>query len=330
MNDCDAILQALRGKKRVLVATHVNPDGDAIGSVAAFAHVALHLGAQARLLLVTGLPDFLAWLPLPCPWVRTVGELDGWTPDLVAAVDCGDAKRTGPELEGFFSGTALPEGWENADSVNIDHHLHNPRFAAHNWTDHTRSATGEMAGLLAERAGLTLAGDLGQAVYLALVSDTGNFSFSNTTPDTFAMAARIAAAGLNVAEFTAVYENTWTLARMHLWGRLFSEVTLHAGGAVACCAAPKAYLDELGLKKADLDGFAAWLRRLRGTRVGLFVREDEPSLCKISLRSMGDVDVRAVAAHFGGGGHAAAAGAEIALPPDEAVRAVLAELEKAL
>jgi phosphoesterase RecJ-like protein len=309
----------------------VNPDGDAIGSVAAFARIAQHLGADVRLLLVSGLPDFLSWLPLPCPWVRTVAELGDWVPDMVAVLDCGEAGRTGPELTAFLNGTGLPAaGWKDADTVNIDHHLHNPCFATHNWTDHTRSATGELVGLLAERAGLELGGDLGQAVYLTLVSDTGNFSFSNTSADTFAMAARIIGAGLNVGDFSSRYENTWTIARMHLWGRLFSEVTLHADGAVACCAVPKSYLDELGLKKADVDGFAAWLRRLRGTRVGLFVREDAPSHCKISLRSMGDVDVRAVAAHFGGGGHAAAAGAEIFLPPDEVVRVVLAELEKAL
>ncbi len=323
----DSIAAALQSKKRVLVATHVNPDGDAIGSAAAMAHTALHHGSEARILLLSGLPGFLSWLPLPCPWVRDIAELGDWAPDLLAVVDCGDAKRTGPALNAFFSQGALPApGWEKTASINIDHHLGNPEFASLNWVDHTRSATGEMIGLLAERCGMPLTGDLALAVYLALVADTGGFSFSNTSADCLSMAARIVAGGLDVASFTNRYENVWSLARMRLWGRLLGEVTLHADGAVACAIVPKAYLEESGLGRSSLDGFAAWLRRLQGVRVGLFVREDEPSLCKISLRSMGDVDVRTVAVHFGGGGHAAASGTEIALPPQQAADAVLREL----
>ena len=331
----ESIARALKGKKRVLIATHVNPDGDAIGSATALSHVALHMGAETRIFLVTGLPDFLSWLPIPCPYVTTLAGLDEWTPDLLAVVDCGDAKRTGPELEALLTKGIPPEsargsGWDKVESINIDHHLSNPEFATHNWVEPKRAATGELVGMLAEHLGIALTGDLAMAVYLALVADTGNFTYSNSGPECFAMAARIIGGGLDIAAFTSRYENTWSIGRMHLWGRLMSEVTLHMNGAVACSVVPKKYLDESGLRKSDLDGFAAVLRRLRGVRVGLFVREDAPGLCKISLRTMGDVDVSTVAALFGGGGHAAAAGAEVSLPPDEAAKIILEELAKVL
>ena len=163
-NSLASALAALRNKKRVLVAAHVNPDGDAIGAAAALARVAMTLGSDCRLLFTTGLPDFLLWLPLPCPWAHTLEDLNGWAPDLVAAVDCGDARRTGVLEDFFLGGQAPAPGWEQAETLNIDHHLGNPLFAKYNWTDDRRSATGEMIGHLAVHLGLTRAGDLGQAV----------------------------------------------------------------------------------------------------------------------------------------------------------------------
>ena len=330
-NSLESVAAALRGKKRVLITAHVNPDGDAVGAAAALAGVVMRLGSECRLFFATGLPNFLLWLPLPCPWVYSVEELSGWTPDLVVAVDCGDAHRMGV-LEDFFTKAVIPApGWENAETANIDHHLGNPLFAKYNWADHSRSATGEMIGLLGESLGMRLEGDLGLAVYLALVSDTGNFSYSNTHKDTFAMASRIVSNGLEVGAFSALWENNWSLNRMHLWGRLLEEITLHAGGAVACGIAPRGYLEELGLKKYDLDGFASWLRKLKGVRVGLFIREDGPGLCKMSLRSMGgDIDVRSIAARFGGGGHAAASGAEVRMEAHALAAVVISDLEELL
>jgi phosphoesterase RecJ-like protein len=311
------------------VTTHDNPDGDAIGSAAALAHVARAGGCDSRLLLSTGLPEFLSFLPLPCPWVRTLEELEDWVPDLAAATDCGDAFRTGLLKDFFLTRRPPAPGWETAVTLNIDHHRDNPLFAVHNWADERYPATGMMVGLLAEHLDIPLAGDLGWAVYLSLVADTGNFTFANTDAESFAMAGRIVRNGLQVADFSQKYENSWTMERMRLWGRLLSEVTLHKGGAIACSLVPRRYLQELGLKKASLDGYASWLRRLRGVRVAVFIREDENGVCKLSLRSSG-TDVCKVAARFGGGGHAVAAGADVSMSPKSLAKAVLEALDAVL
>lgn len=325
------LIAALKKARRVLTATHVTPDGDAVGSSAALAHIALSFGAEARMLLPGGLPESFSWLDVPCPIVPDAASLGDWAPDLLIFADCGDARRAGPELEAFIREKRLPSpAWAATATANIDHHKSNPRFAGLNWVESSRSATGELIGLLAEELGLSLSGPLGEALYLALVTDTGNFTYANTTAQSLSLAARIVEAGLDVAAFTDKTENNWNLDRMHLWGRLMSEIRLHANGAVAIGVVPRRYLDEMGLSKDDLEGFASWLRRIRGVRVALFIREDGPKLCKISLRSMGTFDVREVAALFGGGGHTAAAGAELDMDPEDALNAVLAEIDKRL
>lgn len=317
--------------RRLLVASHINPDGDAIGSTLSFAHIARACGFEVRLLLVSGTPKNFRWLPQPWPAAATIEELGGWAPHVLVTLDCGDARRAGPALEAFFLKKILPApGWEHTVSINIDHHTGNPEFADINWVEPNWAATGEMVGVLAEHLGIPLTGDLAVALYLTLVSDTGNFSFANTRGSTMALAARILEQGLDIGAFTAASENNWTLERMHAWGSLMQQITLHADGKIACVIVPRALMVAGGLRKADLDGFAAMLRRIQGVQVGVYIREDEPKLCKISLRSMGDINVSAIAASFGGGGHVAAAGAELAMSPEAAKTAVLEKLLAAM
>lgn len=324
-----AIIKALGRARRVLSAAHVSPDGDAVGSALALAAIVQSLDAEARVFLPGGIPSSFSWLKSPAPVVSSLEELGGWVPELLLFADCGDAHRAGPELAALAA-KELPPGWEGLLTANIDHHKSNPMFADLNWVEPERAATGELVGLMAEELGLPLSGSLGEALYLALVTDTGNFTYANTSAGCLAMAARIVDAGLDVAGFTDRTENNWSLARMHLWGRLMGDVSLHVGGAVACCLVPRSYLEAAGLSNDDLEGFASWLRRIKGVRVAIFIREDGAGLCKISLRSMGDFDVRAVAALFGGGGHASAAGAETTMPPQQAARALLEEIERRL
>ncbi len=322
------LIQALRDASRVLIATHENPDGDAIGSTAALAHLALALGKDVRLYCVTEPPTQLSWLPLPAPLVSSFASLDGWSPDCLLVADCGDAHRAGPEMAAYCAACAgngaLPPGAPPAClTLSIDHHLGNPGFARHNWVDPGFCATGGMVAELAASLGVPLAGDLGEALYLALVSDTGSFSFSNTNAHALSLAAEIVRSGLSPADFTSKYENNWSIARMHLWGAAMSEVRMECGGSVVVSVVTGEHLERFNALPTDLENYASWLRRLEGVRVVLFARLREEGGSKISLRSMGDVDVRAVAAQFGGGGHRGAAGITMPQEPHEAARRVL-------
>ena len=324
-------IKAVLGPGAVLVATHLNPDGDALGSVAGICRVMEMTGADVRVYLPTGRPHLLSWLDLPWPVVSSLGELGDWTPRLLVTLDCGDNNRAGSELYEYFVNDRLPSAeWSNTRILNIDHHVSNPGYGHINWIEAAMSSTGEMVGHLAEHLGYELSGELGEAIYLAIVSDTGNFSFANTSASCVAMAARIVGNGLDLPAFTNKYENNWSLARMHLWGRLMAEILLHFDGRVASCIVTQSILLEYGASGEDLEGLASMLRRIKGVKAALFIREKPDGSSKASLRSMEEVDVGAAAAAFGGGGHRSAAGAELAMSPEDARSAVLEVLAKQL
>ncbi|MDR1490854.1 MAG: bifunctional oligoribonuclease/PAP phosphatase NrnA [Desulfovibrio sp.] len=332
-NAFKAVKEVLDKAGRVLIATHVVADGDAVGSSAALALIARHSGCDTRIFMRTGLPSEIPLRAMPAPVVRYCAELGDFIPDAAFFVDCGDRRRAGPEMERLILKRELPVPEDSEERrrlpltvVNIDHHAANPMFGDINLVGEKCAATAEIVGLFAEYLGLPLAGDLGEAVYYGLVTDTGNFTFANTHAGSLALGARILAAGLDVADFSKRCDNNWSLGRMRLWGTLMRGVNLFADGAVACCTVSRRLMEEFGLGNEDLEGFASWLRRVKGVRVGLLLREDGPENCKISLRSMGDFDVRAVTAVYGGGGHVSAAGATVRLPLAQAETMVLKEI----
>ncbi|CAK7060784.1 MAG: Bifunctional oligoribonuclease and PAP phosphatase NrnA [Desulfovibrio sp.] len=324
-----AVAQCVTQSKRMLAVTHTNPDGDAIGSLVAFSHAVKALGIDVRLYCDSPIPDFLDWVTYPSPPVTALAQLDGWQPDTVVFLDCADEHRAGTEMSAFVAACRQGAGSYDATLVCIDHHMANPLFADVNWVDSSMSATGIMVALLAKELGQPLTGPLGEGVYLAIVSDTGSFSFSNTNALALELAAEIVRNGLSLAEFTNKYENTWTLSRMYLWGALMREVKILCNGKIVVSVVTEAHLREYGAQKADLEGFASWLRRLKGSKVVILARAKR-SGSKVSLRSMGDVDMQAIASQFGGGGHAGAAGADMPEPPFEAANMILAATCKAM
>lgn len=321
--DVDAVARSMASAKRILAATHTNPDGDAAGSLAAIGHIASALGVESRLYCSSPIPAYLNWLNFPSPVVTSLRDLGDWRPDRVVFLDCADASRAGKEMRAFIEACREKAPvCSDIEIVCIDHHVANPHYADINWVDPTMSATGVMTGLVAKRLGLPLAGDLGEAVYLAVVSDTGSFSFGNTNASALETAAEIVRNGLNLAEFTAKYENNWNLERMHLWGALMRDVKLFCGGKVVVSVITTERLEKYRSGHSDLEGYASWLRRLQNSKVVLVVRPRGDG-SKASLRSMGDVDVQKIAALFGGGGHNAAAGIDMVLPPCEAATEIL-------
>lgn len=310
------VLEALQTHDRILIAAHANPDGDAVGASAALGWALRMLGRETLLYNETGFPDYLGWMRLPCPLLRDLSALPG-KPGLIVALDSGDAGRLGEELQ-----TLLKE----VPVVNIDHHQGNPGYgSAANWVDPAMSATGEMVGHLAEALGLSLEGALAEAVYVALASDTGSFSYGNTRASTLRMAARLLEGGLDIAAVRAKLDNNWSENKLRLWGRLMSEARILDNGKLGVSIVSRALLRECGASREDAEGFVEQLRKIRGVRVALLLREEEREgsiMTKVSLRSSGADDVRKVAAQFGGGGHKNAAGATVDLPPEKTLTVI--------
>lgn len=316
----------LRAHDNFLVVSHTHPDGDAVGATLAAAHVLKALGKQVVMYNATGIPEAYDWLGLPAPVVTRLAQLDalGFKPAACLALDCGDLARVGEELS---------EVWRSggfAATASIDHHRDNPLYADVNWVSVEAGATAQLVGELAEFLGLPLTGPLGEAVYLGIATDTGNFQYDNTSAEILDMAADIVRQGLNVGGFTDKLSNQWTLARMKAWVELLGFLETAFDERLVYVVAEREFFDRHNLPGTDYSEFSSLLRRIRGARIGMFVRAFKSGQSKVSLRSTGAVDVCKAAQAVGGGGHRNAAGVEMAVPPREALAVLLPHLEAAL
>lgn len=306
------IARILKKNDDFLVSSHVNPDGDALGSTAAMGHILAALGKRFTLYNASGLPRPFDWLPLAGP---ILAELPRPLPAWIITLDLGAPDRLGPAL---FAALARER------TIVIDHHPDNQRFGAEHWVDPAMPSVGEMMAVLARELGLALTGPLAQAVYLGMTTDTGFFTYGNTRPATFRLAAELLEGGLELERINELIRHQFTLNRFHLWGEALTTLELIMDGAVGIMRIPASLLARTGTDSQDCDNLLSFARRVRGMRVGLSLREDEPGRIKFSLRSSGEDDVQAVAAHFGGGGHRNAAGGTIFAGIEEA-RARLVE-----
>lgn len=302
----------------IVVAAHGSPDGDAIGATGAMGHLLKALGKRFALFNATGLPDYLEWAPLPGKLITKPAAIP-FRPGLIIILDCGDGWRMGKDLFAIFP---------DYPSVSIDHHLGNPMFASlANWVDPGMAATGQMVAAIADAAGVPLEGELAQCVYLSLVSDTGSFTHGNTSAAVFELASRLVANGLDAAAMREKLDNQWSMPKIRLWGKLMQELTLQSDGCIAICPVTTEEIGAFGAVREDLEGFAEQMRKIKGVRVAVLIRQDPGNRCKLSLRSSGTDDVRSVAAQFGGGGHLNAAGATI---DDQDMNAVIEQTLKAI
>ncbi len=293
------VLRLLREGDNFLVAGHNNPDGDALGSTVAMGWLLETLGKTYWLYNESSVPDRFSWLRSS----QTLQQVHpDWEPRWYVLLDCGDAKRVGKDLV-----RRLPL----ERTINIDHHVSNRDFGAVNLVEPDRSSVGEMIGYLAQELGIPLSGPLGEAVYLALVTDTGSFSYENTGPKVLELAATIIRQGLNPGRFNALLQNQWRLNRLKLMGDVLNQARLFDDGRIGIISIPKAFRDKRQATIEDCDDMVDYIRRVKGVQIAASLREDEPRKIKFSLRSSGDTDVEEIASSVGGGGHKNASGGEL-------------------
>jgi phosphoesterase RecJ-like protein len=311
------VVDAVGRGSRVLLFAHVYPDGDVLGSQLGLG-LALRAGGRA----VT----FACAHPVPDPFHFLPGAADvqQWKVgraefDLVVALDCPDPGRLG----GLLDGARGP----GAHVLNIDHHGDNRRYGDVNWVDTRAAATGEMIYDLIEAGGLPLTPDVAVNLYTAIVTDTGSFRYSNTTPKTFRVAAHLVEVGVDPAQVaTTVYE-TRHLAGLRLMGRILQGVETDADGTVAWLVIDRAQAESPDLPEAE--EFVNYPRSLRTAKVAVLFRE-LPDAVKVSLRGKGEVDVARIARGLGGGGHPNAAGAIVPGSLAQAKAVVLGAVREAL
>jgi phosphoesterase RecJ-like protein len=321
--DMQAVVAALRGHDRFLVTSHESPDGDALGSLLA-AHLAFEqLGKDSVMVLVgaSPLPAEYGFLELDERGLLRELPADH-TERVLLAVDCAQETRlTDQRL------------LEAPLVINVDHHHDNSRFGAVNLVDAEASSTGELLADIFHELGVGLTPELAEALYTALVTDTGRFQYTNTTPKAFRLAADLVAAGADAHKvFQGVYE-TVQFAKLKLLARALERAQVYAGGRVVVSYLLRADFPEVGAVEPYSEGIIDSLRAVEGALLAALIREpprDGSPARKVSLRSSVDeIDVSAIARRMGGGGHPQAAGFSSDLAIDEITRFIVSEFEAA-
>ncbi len=300
--DTGAALARLRRASRVLLTSHAAPDGDALGSELGLAEVARALGIAATIVNRDPHPAPLGFLP-GLETIRVEAELPAGFErefDLAVLLECPGLDR--PALAGL----------ERLPLLNIDHHLENARYAEVNVVDEDAPAVGEMVLAIADAAGVTVTESMATNLYAALVTDTGDFRYSNATPRAFAAAARLVTAGARPAQIAeALWEHNPERV-VRLTAEVLGTLELLAGGRLAVISCDRAMLEHAGARPEDTENLINIPRGIDGVRVAVFFKALKDGAVRVSLRSRGDVDVQGVAKAFGGGGHRNAAGCTIA------------------
>jgi phosphoesterase RecJ-like protein len=301
--DMREVVDALRRHERFLVVSHENPDGDALGSLLAMQLALEQLGKDSVMYLAGDTPLPVEYRFLALDGLRRRLPADHAQRVLVA-VDCAQESRLGPGWQELLAASPL--------TVDIDHHHDNTRFGDANLVVPGASSTGELLADLFGELGVRITPELAEPLYTALVTDTGRFQYTNTTPKALRLAADLVEAGADAHKvFQVVYESV-QFAKLKLLARALERAEIHEGGRVVVSHLLRTDFAQVGAEEPYAEGVIDYLRAVDGAELAVLIREPPAGASaarKISLRSSTDeVDVSAIARKSGGGGHRQAAG----------------------
>ena len=307
-------MEELRQADKLLLTTHENPDGDALGSLLAMHWILKQLGKDSVMFMS---PD-----EFPLPWEYrewTFDDLVGEPPAdvgerTVVFLDCGNIDR-------------MPVDFlqrEGVHILNIDHHHDNTRFGTVNLVAPEASSTAEIVYRLAKELGAEITPPIADALYTGLVTDTGKFMYENTSPEAHRMAAELIEAGVEPHQVHRRLYEDLPFRRLQLLQRALASVERYDDGSITMAHLVKEDYVATGASEQDSEGIVDHMRAVEGTAVAVLVREllseERNGMRKVSLRATdGRVDVSRIAREFGGGGHPQAAGFSTSLPLDQLV-----------
>jgi len=301
--DLRKIAAAVRENERFLLSTHENPDGDSLGSIVAVRLALEHLGKDVVMYLSgeTPLPREYAFMPLEDLRREPPGDMEDRA---LLALDCANERRIGPNADELVKRARLV--------IDIDHHHDNTRFGELNLIVPDASSTGEILRDVFRELDAPLTPEIAEALYIAVVTDTGRFQYANTTPKALRLAAELVEAGADVHRvFQGVYENV-DFAKLKLLARALDHARILEGGRMIVSHLERADFEAAGAEEPYSEGIIDYLRAVEGAELAALIREpptrNGPTR-RVSLRTMAeDLDVSAIARKSGGGGHKQAAG----------------------
>lgn len=305
-NTFEEIVKVISEADRILIFPHVNMDGDALGSAAALCCALRGQGKESYILIEDRIPANLAFLDRGyCTFDENVIKKQ----DLSICVDCGDPSRFEKRRKKF----------DEADvTICIDHHGTTSPYCDYNYIDKDAAAAGELIYKLLLTMNTVINAEIGEAIFAAITTDTGNFQYSNTTAESHLITAALYQAGIDWGKVsTELYENN-RIERILIENTALGTMSTVAGGKGVIAYVTRDMLRETGAVMDETEHVVEKLRSIAGVEIAAFLKETEDGRVKVSLRSKSCADVAAIAADLGGGGHVRAAGCTLSASLSEA------------
>lgn len=316
LKEINALVDAGRS---FLVTTHESPDGDAVGSSLALANYLVERGKDVTVHICDPVPEIYGFLPMAGEVVTTLPERDF---DVCFVLDVGEFRRAGTQV-------ASARG-RIGTIVNLDHHKTREEFGRYNLIDSTAAATGILIHRLIREAGREVSLNVALCIYVATITDTGSFRYSNANPEAFAVAGEMIARGVDAWAIASQLYESQPRARLELLALALSTLAFSECGRFASLTVTLDMYEKTGTGAELTDGFVNYPRSVRGVEVAIFFRQLSEDAFKVGFRSKGTVDVSRLAEGFGGGGHHNAAGCIVEGSIDEVRDKVFSHLRAVL
>lgn len=291
----DEIISVLNNNSEFLIAGHLRPDGDCLGSALGLMTLLRNMGKKVTFYTPGPMPDCFPYLPGYDEIVTVPPDI---VPPVCIYVDSSDFDRVDEHFRP-----------QNTLVVNIDHHLSNAGFGAINWVDTEAAAVGEQIYQLAVAMNQPITPEIATCLYTAIMTDSGGFRFSNTDTVTFETAAHLVRSGANPAKIAEAVYDSRKPASVLLTGEVYSSLRFEFGGRLVWSEITRDIYDRLGSDQIEPEGLSSDIRGIRGVEMSVLFYETPESYCRIGFRSKGQVNVSKIAQMLGGGGHHNASGA---------------------
>ena len=304
----DQIIKQIREADHILLASHTDPDGDAVSSLLALGLAIGKLGQKTTMYNASPIPAVYRFLPSVERIVRHIKKAN--TYDVALILDCGDLTRIG---EASSTVNQIPV------VINIDHHISNTGFGDIQLIDPMACSTAEIVYRLIKAMDVSIDNAIATSLYTGILTDTGSFRFSSTNQAAFAISKEMTELGVEPHEVAQHVYGTYSLGRIKLLNLALDSIEISNNGKLSIMTVTGAMFAETRTQPEDVDGMINYARRIEDVKVAALIQEQKNGKAKsngqrryhVSLRSDGSVDVAAIAGSFGGGGHASAAGFQV-------------------
>jgi len=306
------IAQALDKHRRIMITSHVNPDGDNVSSQLALASILTGQGKQVHIIDQDPVPERYRFLP---GWESISNKMEAPNVTAVCVVDCANPERIGKVAELITPATM--------ELIVIDHHVSNNGFGHIQYIDSQASSTCELIYRISQKLGVKLTAEQTTILLSGIMTDSGGFRYSNTSPSTLRNAALLMEAGAELAWISEQLYFQQPLRHLKVLGQLFDDLQTAGNGKISWVALTQEIARKHGFDINDSEEFVSHVLSVKDAEVGLLFKEQGNGIVRVSFRSKGRVDVNRLAAIFGGGGHIQAAGARIRGTVDEVTKLVI-------